>query len=244
MSVSKLAALVAAVCVALLVAPGMAAAQTPSTGTAVTNLQHIAVTGEARNGKAFSGQFRGDRVVTRGGKSWAVGRLAGKVGKRSIKRSNVAIPVSVGSQAPASGAATCPILHLVLGPLDLNLLGLRIQLNQVVLDITAQSGPGNLLGNLLCAIAGLLDNNGLLSNLLNGLLGVFGLTPTAVQNPFLNIPVTGTFPSTAAARAAPNATGTFAGVLNIARFAVKNGKLQALGTLKGTMVDSAGKNLG
>jgi hypothetical protein len=31
----------------------------------------------------------------------------------------------------------CPILHLELGPLDLNLLGLRVQLNQVVLDITA-----------------------------------------------------------------------------------------------------------
>lgn len=52
---------------------------------------------------------------------------------------------------------TCPILHLELGPLDLNLLGLRVQLNQVVLDITAIPGPGNLLGNLLCAVAGLLD---------------------------------------------------------------------------------------
>src|SRR3954451_20548259 len=172
MSVSKLAALVAAVCVALLVAPGMAAAQTPSTGTAVTNLQHIAVTGKARNGKAFSGQFRVDRFVTRGGKSWAVGRLAGRVGKRSIKRSNVAIPVSVGSQAPASGAATCPILHLVLGPLDLNLLGLRIQLNQVVLDITAQSGPGNLLGNLLCSVSNLLNQQGLSVQQITGLLNI------------------------------------------------------------------------
>jgi hypothetical protein len=51
----------------------------------------------------------------------------------------------------------CPILHLELGPLDLNLLGLRVQLNQVVLDVTAVPGPGNLLGNLLCAVAGLLD---------------------------------------------------------------------------------------
>jgi hypothetical protein len=56
----------------------------------------------------------------------------------------------------------CPILHLELGPLDLNLLGLRVQLNQVVLDITAIPGPGNLLGNLLCGVAHLLDNpNGL-----------------------------------------------------------------------------------
>jgi hypothetical protein len=35
-----------------------------------------------------------------------------------------------------------------------------VHLNQVVLDITAQQGPGNLLGNLLCGVAGLLDNNG------------------------------------------------------------------------------------
>jgi len=69
--------------------------------------------------------------------------------------------------------ATCPILHLELGPLDLNLLGLRVQLNQVVLDITAIPGPGNLLGNLLCAIAGLLDGvdlSGILGNLLQNLI--------------------------------------------------------------------------
>jgi len=67
----------------------------------------------------------------------------------------------------------CPILHLELGPLDLNLLGLRVQLNQVVLDITAIPGPGNLLGNLLCAVAGLLDGVDLgevLGNLLQSLI--------------------------------------------------------------------------
>jgi hypothetical protein len=67
----------------------------------------------------------------------------------------------------------CPVLHLELGPLDLNLLGLRVQLNQVVLDITAVPGPGNLLGNLLCAIAGLLngvDLSGVLGDLLQRLL--------------------------------------------------------------------------
>lgn len=69
--------------------------------------------------------------------------------------------------------AVCPILHLELGPLDLNLLGLRVQLNQVVLDVTAVPGAGNLLGNLLCAVAGLLDGvdlNSLLGQLLQGLI--------------------------------------------------------------------------
>ena len=52
---------------------------------------------------------------------------------------------------------TCEVLNLVLGPLHLDLLGLVIDLNQVVLNITAEQGSGNLLGNLVCAVAGLLD---------------------------------------------------------------------------------------
>jgi len=88
----------------------------------------------------------------------------------------VTLPVSAlqsGGQQAAAAAAACPILHLVLGPLDLNLLGLVIHLNQVVLDISAQPGPGNLLGNLLCTVANLL-NGGLptLQGLLNQLIGV------------------------------------------------------------------------
>ncbi|WP_284743846.1 hypothetical protein [Amycolatopsis sp. RTGN1] len=57
----------------------------------------------------------------------------------------------------AAAVASCEILDLVLGPLDLDLLGLVVHLDRVHLNITAESGPGNLLGNLLCAIAGLLD---------------------------------------------------------------------------------------
>jgi hypothetical protein len=45
------------------------------------------------------------------------------------------------------------VLNLTLGPLDLNLLGLRVELNQVVLTITAIPG-GGLLGDLLCGLAG------------------------------------------------------------------------------------------
>ena len=76
----------------------------------------------------------------------------------------------------ASG--TCQILDLTLGPLDLNLLGLMVHLDTVHLNITAQSGPGNLLGNLLCGVAHLLDSNGSnngLAAVLNNLLGRLGL---------------------------------------------------------------------
>jgi hypothetical protein len=87
---------------------------------------------------------------------------------------NVATSSVVTNQAAGGG---CQVLDLVLGPLHLDLLGLVVDLNQVHLNITAQPGPGNLLGNLLCAVTHLLDGTGSgnaltnLLNLLNGLLG-------------------------------------------------------------------------
>lgn len=73
-------------------------------------------------------------------------------------------------------AADCDVLHLNLGPLDLNLLGLQIDLAEVVLDIVAQPGAGNLLGNLLCAVAGLLDPGSSLGDLLDNVIaGLNGL---------------------------------------------------------------------
>ncbi|UAL28915.1 hypothetical protein K8W59_13985 [Nocardioides rotundus] len=79
-------------------------------------------------------------------------------------------------QAPSARAAACDVLKLRLGPLDLDVLGLKINLNRVVLDIVAQSGAGKLLGNLLCAVAGLLDGGlsgllGRITDLLNQILG-------------------------------------------------------------------------
>lgn len=67
-----------------------------------------------------------------------------------------------------SNTNSCDILLLDLGPIFLDVLGLQVDLSQVVLDIDAVSGSGNLLGNLLCAVTHLLDNPlGNLSGLLN-----------------------------------------------------------------------------
>ena len=86
---------------------------------------------------------------------------------------------------PVAATGSCQILDLVLGPLDLNLLGLLVHLDTVHLNITAQQGPGNLLGNLLCAVAGLLDNPatpaGGLAGLLNRILGILGYPPTSPE---------------------------------------------------------------
>ena len=63
------------------------------------------------------------------------------------------------ASTPLQVTGSCRILDLTLGPLHLDLLGLVVALNQVHLTITAQQGPGNLLGNLLCAIANLLNGS-------------------------------------------------------------------------------------
>jgi hypothetical protein len=51
-----------------------------------------------------------------------------------------------------------------LGPLNLNLLGLVVSLNEVVLDIGAQPGAGNVIGNLLANIVNLLNSDAALSS--------------------------------------------------------------------------------
>ncbi|MEA2473815.1 MAG: hypothetical protein QOE06_1730, partial [Thermoleophilaceae bacterium] len=73
----------------------------------------------------------------------------------------------------------CQILSLVLGPIDLNLLGLRIRTNRIDLLIEGVRGPGNLLGNLLCGITGILDPQtlastplGQLAQILNALVAL------------------------------------------------------------------------
>ena len=166
MSVRRIAAVLAAasvVSVAVLAAPVAAVARPTPAQTRVTTVNSAPVTGASQNGKKFSGRFTIGRFVTKNGKTYAVGTLTGKLGHRGVKRSNVHMPVSV-NQGLAGVAAACPIVHLVLGPLNLNLLGLKVHLNQVVLDVTARSGPGNLLGNLLCSVANLLNGPSLLGD--------------------------------------------------------------------------------
>ncbi|WP_254530136.1 hypothetical protein [Natrinema gelatinilyticum] len=52
---------------------------------------------------------------------------------------------------------TSGVLHLDLDGLFLDLLGLEVNLNPVTLDVSARPGEGNLLGNLLSSVAGLMD---------------------------------------------------------------------------------------
>ena len=92
----------------------------------------------------------------------------------------VQLPETAAANKDAAALITCDVLNLVLGPLHLDLLGLVVDLNRVVLDIVAQSGAGNLLGNLLCAITNLLNGGlnlplGFIADLLNQILAILRL---------------------------------------------------------------------
>lgn len=137
-------------------APTQAPAPKAAAGTMTS-----AVSGTFGEGGTVTGTFTPKRFAAQNGKIVAIGTLHSVLtdaAGSNVGTTDTAVTLPV--QLPSGGVsalAACPILHLVLGPLDLNLLGLTVHLNTVVLDITAISGPGNLLGNLLCAIAGLLN---------------------------------------------------------------------------------------
>ena len=151
----------------MLGAASTAAAQAPTQDLT----KKVAVTGTAKNGKKFRGTYTIDRFITRGGDVFAVGKLTGRLKNRHVSRTGVRIPVTgfADQGAAQSSQLVCRILTLTLGPLDLNLLGLRVQLNQVNLRITAIPG-GGLLGDLLCGLSNLLNPAGLLGNDLSAVL--------------------------------------------------------------------------
>jgi len=150
------------------------------------------IVGMTGNGRKVTGSFVPLKFVERNGKVVARGLIQGVVHDRNGDRTTFAKMKSIRldtingaparpSAASARALATCDILHLVLAPLDLDLLGLQVHLDRVALDIVAVSGAGNLLGNLLCAVTGLLDGGplanllGQLSDLLNQILGTLRL---------------------------------------------------------------------
>ena len=129
----------------------------------------------------FSGTFTPQKFSVVNGVLRATGMLEGTLtdaNGTSLGTVNQTVTDSVNTSRAANAAVGCQVLNLVLGPLNLNLLGLVVTLNQVTLNITAVPGAGNLLGNLLCAVVNLLNGTGgltSLSSLLNEILAALGL---------------------------------------------------------------------
>ena len=164
------------VCAVSLGAASTASAAQEPAETPLT--QTVNVTGT----KGFKGTLAIDRFATRNGKMVAIGTLKGTVRKngkaKRLKARTVTLPASVVGAGDGSGAkaaqvppipGACQILNLVLGPINLNLLGLVVRTNQINLRIDAVPGAGNLLGNLLCSITNLLNPDGALGPLTTAL---------------------------------------------------------------------------
>lgn len=133
----------------------------------------VLVTGQIATGGVFNGVLKVTNVAVNSatGALSAAGTLSGTLTNAAGQVVGTVTNLAVSDIPLTSVSGSCTILTLNLGPLDLNLLGLMVHLNQVVLNITAQPGAGNLLGNLLCSVANLL-NGGNLANLLTQLTGL------------------------------------------------------------------------
>jgi len=126
----------------------------------------IPVTGTTSKGGKFTGNFAISQFQVVNNQIVAVGTLTGTV--QNAVGNIIGTVLKTVQMLVTIKAASCDILHLELGPLDLDLLGLVVHLDRVVLDIDADP-TGGLLGALLCAVANLLDVGGPLADIV-GLL--------------------------------------------------------------------------
>jgi hypothetical protein len=166
------AALVAGVVGLTATSAAAAPAAAPSASAARATLTNT-INQEIPGVGTFVGTFTPTGFARSGGQTTVTGLVQGTLTSLTGTPQTVSQTASAPITA-AQATASCTILDLTLGPLHLNLLGLVVDLNQVHLVITAVPGPGNLLGNLLCAVANVLNGPGAggLSGLLNQLLGL------------------------------------------------------------------------
>ena len=158
----------------------------------------LPLSGVGSDGVTFKGTVAVQRFVHRGDDVFAIGAVSGSLSGPAGPIGTavylpVAFPVTVGNGQsarleggyiePASVSAhdygarmipaqaqTCGVLHLDLGAVDLNLLGLAVTTTPVTIDINGDTaGP---LGNLVCAVLATVNNVVGLVNLLNSILGL------------------------------------------------------------------------
>jgi hypothetical protein len=136
----------------------------------------------------------------------------------TLKNNPFQIPLTL-STSPNAADPTCPILNLEIPQgIHLDLLGLNVDTSAICLSITGESGPGNLLGNLVCDLsnalnpggAGLLGFlNGLSTKELNTLLhGLSNVLKTAITD-LTTVQLGGTSGAT------PTVTGTTTNILHL-----------------------------
>jgi hypothetical protein len=190
--------------VAALVASVLAAlAGTANAGTTAPT-PAAATTGAAAAAGTLDLRFVLTKVVAQGKQLIAQGEVVGTVKTASgtrVVRKAFSAPVrsltraTQGTRSTQAATRICDILNLNLAPLRLELLGLIIELDRVVLTIRANS-RGGLLGSLLCGLAGPASaqanrlNNALRTNGISALYGVtLPLVPSTLPAPAALPPV-------------------------------------------------------
>jgi hypothetical protein len=157
----------------------------------------LPLSGVGSGGVTFKGTVAVQRFVHRGDDVFAIGAVSGSLSGPAGPIGTavylpVAFPVHVDGQMarmeggfiePASASAhdygarvilaqgsTCGVLHVDLGAVDLNLLGVAVTTTPVTIDINGDTaGP---LGNLVCTVLATVNSVVGLVNLLNSILGL------------------------------------------------------------------------
>ena len=93
MTRSRIAVLAAVAAFALLLVGGAGPAAAQTQGTPFTKV--VKMTAAAKNGKKFRGTYTISRFTQSGGKVVAVGKLKGRLKGRTVRKSNVRIPVTL-----------------------------------------------------------------------------------------------------------------------------------------------------
>src|SRR6266852_2019585 len=139
-----------------------------ATALAANPVLQLPVNGTFKGGD-FAGTASINRFEQRGNDIVAIGFVSGTL-TRNTKAIGTAIagevtwPVTVRSggtagalrTAAVAAQATCPVVHIALGPVDVNLLGADVSLSAVTLDVVGEQGTP--LGDLVCAISSLIGN--------------------------------------------------------------------------------------
>jgi hypothetical protein len=147
---------------------------------------YLPIAGSVTGGGTFAGTLSVQRFEGRDGRVVAIGMVSGSVsGAGTALVGPLALPVEVGpgsqraaaspaAAGPQQAAQTCQLLHLALGAVNLDVLGLQVTTQPISIDVSADSTGTNVLGNLICTILATLNNVVGLVNLLNQLLGLLG----------------------------------------------------------------------
>jgi hypothetical protein len=146
------------------VAPHPVMAQQFSTAS-TARLISVPVTGSGGGG-TFAGTFRLQQFAPNQGQIVANGLISGMMTAANGTTTSVAQTVSVPVQAPTP---SCQLVHLDLGPLNLNVLAVQVSVNPIAVDIAPQLGS-TALNSLLCSTAGVANNPTDFANTLNQIL--------------------------------------------------------------------------